>query len=220
MPGPARDGTARSNRPARRLPRSLRGPDRAILETMSALSDRRHGGDRLHHTARGLPARNGHIMTGNQRSDTAMPELPGKPAGNACVMKDNAVPTQGTKDHIRAWLPVRRHRSGGEWLTIVAQNDPMARPPDGSGPIQRRTHSTDGGGSGLVQHVLRLPARTPPWNPHERELCAAPVSVKRCTLSCVRWAESRGGVNHKKTHRFKRWVGWMLPHWKVFRFAF
>ena len=114
-----------------------------------------------------------------------MPELPGKPAGNACVMKDNAVPTQGTKDHIRAWLPVRRHRSGGEWLTIVAQNDPMARPPDGSGPIQRRTHSTDGGGSGLVQHVLRLPARTPPWNPHERELCAAPVSVKRCTLSHI-----------------------------------
>jgi hypothetical protein len=46
-------------------------------------------------------------------------------------------------------------------------------------------HSTDGGGSGLVQHVLRLPARTPPWNPHERELCAAPVSVKRCTLSHI-----------------------------------
>jgi hypothetical protein len=66
-------------------------------------------------------------MTGNQRSDRAVPELPGNPAGNACVTKDNAVPAQGTKGQIQAWLPVRAPGYGGNWLPVVGQIVPMAR---------------------------------------------------------------------------------------------
>jgi hypothetical protein len=79
-------------------------------------------------------------MTGNQRSDRAMPELAGNLAGNACVMKDYAVPVQRAKGQIRVWLPVRAHGCGGDWLPIVAQNVPTARPRETRGhsmPITR-----------------------------------------------------------------------------------
>jgi hypothetical protein len=60
--------------------------------------------------------------------------------------------------------------------------------PDGTperdpGPFN--AHSPDGRGSGLVQHVLRSPARIPAVESSRRDLCAAPASVKRCTLSRV-----------------------------------
>jgi hypothetical protein len=55
-------------------------------------------------------------------------------------------------------------------------------------PGRFNAHSPDGGGSGLVQHVLRSPARIPAVESPRRGLCAAPASVKRCTLSCVIWA--------------------------------
>jgi hypothetical protein len=67
-------------------------------------------------------------MTGNRRSDRAMPELPDNRAGNACVAKDNGVPAQRTKGQIRTWLPVRAPGCRGDWLPIVAQSVPMARP--------------------------------------------------------------------------------------------
>jgi hypothetical protein len=79
-------------------------------------------------------------MTGNQRSDRAMPELLGNPAGSACVTKDNGVPAQGTKGQIRAWLPVRASGYSGDWLPIVGQIVRMARPQEIRGhsmPIAR-----------------------------------------------------------------------------------
>ena len=47
-------------------------------------------------------------MTGNRRSDRAMPELPGNRAGNACVTKDYAVPVQRTKGQIRVGCQFER----------------------------------------------------------------------------------------------------------------
>ena len=76
-------------------------------------------------------------MTGNQRSDRAMPELPGNRVGNARVIKDNGVPAQGTRGRIRAWLPVRAPGCRGDWLPIVAKNVPMVRLREESGAILR-----------------------------------------------------------------------------------
>src|ERR1017187_8373865 len=43
--------------------------------------------------------------------------------------------------------------------------------------------SPGGGGRGLVQHVLRSPERIPALGSTRKGPCAAPASVKRCTIS-------------------------------------
>jgi hypothetical protein len=52
-------------------------------------------------------------------------------------------------------------------------------------PEAFNTHRQDGRGSGLVQDVLRSPARIPAAESRRRGLCAAPANVKRCTFSRV-----------------------------------
>jgi hypothetical protein len=49
-------------------------------------------------------------------------------------------------------------------------------------PEAFNTHRHDGRGSGLVQDVLRSPARIPAAESRRRGLCAAPANVKRSTL--------------------------------------
>ncbi len=66
-------------------------------------------------------------------------------------------------------------------------------PTKGPGPFN--AHSQDGGGSGLVQHVLCSPARIPAADHSRRGLCAAPASIKRCTLSCARFRTQRVGAS-------------------------
>ena len=65
--GMATDRTG--SRSARRLPRPVRGTDRAVIAGVPALPYRHHGGDRLHRAVQSLPAGSGHIMTRNRRSN-------------------------------------------------------------------------------------------------------------------------------------------------------
>jgi hypothetical protein len=80
----------------------------------------------------------------------------------------------GRADCSRAWSPVRmapnRH-----------PRRPDGMPTKGPGPFN--AHSQDGGGRGLVQHALCSPAPIPAADPSRSGPCAAPASIKRCTLS-------------------------------------
>ena len=87
---------------------------------------------------------------------------------------------QGPNGQIPAVLAVRGSGRRCEWLPIVTQNVPMACPP------RVRGHSTPiakTAGGAFVQHVLCSPARIPAADPPRSGLCAAPASIKRCTLS-------------------------------------
>jgi hypothetical protein len=77
----------------------------------------------------------------------------------------------------RAWSPLRMAPN-------CQPKRPDGMPTKGPGPFN--AHSQDGEGSGLVQHVLCSPARIPAADPSRRGPCAAPASIKRCTLSCAR----------------------------------
>jgi hypothetical protein len=59
---------------------------------------------------------------------------------------------------------------------------PDGMPTKGPGPFN--AHSQDGGGSGLVQHVLCSPARIPAADPSRSGPCAAPASIKRIKSLC------------------------------------
>jgi hypothetical protein len=68
-------------------------------------------------------------MTGNRRSDRAKPEPPGSRVGKACGAKGIEAPGQGPNGQIPAVLTVRRPGRRCEWLPIVTENAPIARPP-------------------------------------------------------------------------------------------
>ena len=97
-------------------------------------------------------------MTGNQRSDRAMPQLAGNRAGNACVMKGlcgAGTADQGANPGLVA--------SSSAWLRRrLAPNRrpkrPNRTPARDPGPFN--AHNPDGGRSGLVQHVFGM-ATTP-----------------------------------------------------------
>jgi hypothetical protein len=61
-------------------------------------------------------------------------------------------------------------------------------------PAAFNAHRPGAGASGLVQHVFHLPARIPIAEPPRRDLCAAPPSEKRCTLSSAKFSEVVGPV--------------------------
>jgi hypothetical protein len=63
----------------------------------------------------------------------------------------------------------------------------MSRWPIREGPFNAHSPCA---GRGLVQHVLRLPARIPHADSSPSGRCAAPASVKRCTLSYM-WGRHR-----------------------------
>jgi hypothetical protein len=63
-------------------------------------------------------------------------------------------------------------------------------------PEAFNTHRQDGRGSGLVQDVLRSPARIPAAESRRRGLCAAPANVKRCTFLSKQRAQNRYPRNY------------------------
>jgi hypothetical protein len=87
----------------------------------------------------------------------------------------------GTKETNPEWAAC-----SGAWLPRRLPPRRRPTPPDdttASGPGPFNAHSSDAGASGLVQHVLRSPPRIPAVESSRRGPCAAPASVKRCTLS-------------------------------------
>jgi hypothetical protein len=73
-------------------------------------------------------------MSGNRRSDRAMPELPGNRVGKVCAAKDNRAPAQRTKGQILPWLSVPAPGCRDDCLLIVAQDVRKVRPRRGRGP--------------------------------------------------------------------------------------
>src|SRR5208337_313602 len=112
--------------------------------------------------------------------------------------KQNRPPDRG-RDAWAAWIvgaPVRgaRVRRSLRWQLESPVDVPKgANPLNGSpqsraqpkDPGQLNAHSPGAWGSGLVQHVFRLPARSPAAEPSRRVPCAAPPSEKRYSFSRV-----------------------------------
>ena len=119
---------ARSNRSARRLSRSVRGADRVVLARMSALSDRHHGGDRLRHTARHLPAGPGHIMTPDRRSTRAKPGRPRGRDADARIATMIAMPVRVTTPQIQYSPTAQRLNWQTRTLPTTVPNIPMSFP--------------------------------------------------------------------------------------------
>jgi hypothetical protein len=114
---------------------------------------------------------------------------PGK-AGRRCLCREGLWSTgqepngqnAGSVGCLRASLPRRaapNHRLNGPDSTPTKS------------PVPFNAHSQGGGGCGSVQHVLRSPARILAAGCPRGRLCAAPASVKRCTLSWRRLLQGR-----------------------------
>ena len=145
------------SRSARRLPRPVRGTDRAVVAGVPALSYRHHGGDRLHRAAQSLLAGSGHIMTRNRRSN--------------CMNRNRRPDRDGVA------RPVTATRVPDHCQNSQTSSAMTARSPDCVGPSRQsadpersdgasakeaapfNAHSLSGTENGLVQHVFPSPAR-------------------------------------------------------------
>ena len=143
---------------------------------MSALPDRRHGGDQLRRAPRHWPTAR-HIMTPERRSHRATSARP-QARMRMLVSRPpspcrSAAPNPIFSDCSKAQLPGPHSPNHRRQCPNVCST-PV--------PEAFNTHRHDDRASGLVQDVLRSLARIPAAEPRRRGLCAAPANVKRSTL--------------------------------------
>ena len=134
-------------------------------------------------------------MTPDRRSNRTKPNRPPDRGGDAWAATTTSVlrtRTQTARSGLCRPLEASVGRVNGFQRPASSRlNRP--RCPDGApakDPAAFNAHSPGGGGSGLVQHVFRSPARIPTAEPPRGGPCAAPPSEKRYSFNEKRYSLS------------------------------